>query len=299
MKKDIKYILLFAIAASIVISACKKTPYSFGKILTPSNIVINTTIQGASSNATGDGSGNITISVSSANARAYKIYFGDGDSVFTTTGLASYKYTKLDTNLYTITVNAIGTGGAISTLSKQVKVLYQFQIPVDIISNLTNGSSKSWILDSQTTGHFGVGPSSTFSPDYYAASPGSRASFSCSYTGVVTFNIVGSNGISMNDNNSGSTFLIAAATGFYGQAGGDGCYVLNTGGTKPLGFSLANTGSSASNSTGIQFSVPGNGLVDFGMGATSYEILSLSSTSMALRCIGADGNAWYQIFKAQ
>lgn len=300
MRKNINYILLFAVAASLMMaSACKKTQYSFGKIVTPTNVVISTTIQGASSNPTGDGSGKVKISVSANNALAYKIYWGDGDSLVTPLDTASHNYTKLDTNSYTIIVNAIGTGGATSTQSKQIKVLYSFQIPADVLMNLTNGSSKNWVLDNDTTGHFGVGQASLFFPNYYAATPNSRGGFSCSYTSVITLAKSGANTITLNDNNGGSSFIIAAATSFYGQSGGDGCYIVNPGGTKPLGFSAANTGSNSSNSTGIQFSVPGNGLVDFGTGATTYELLSLSPTAFAIRDIGSDGNAWYQIFKAQ
>jgi hypothetical protein len=297
MKKNINYILLFLIAASISIGSCKKTDYTFGQIKTPSNIVITPTIQGASLNATGDGSGNISLKVSATNALAYKIYWGTGDSTLSTTGTATYKYTTLDTNSYTITVNAIGTGGAISTASKQIKVLYQYQIPTSVITMLTNNSSKKWMAAKDTAGNFGVGPISDFTPDYYAAGPNQEPA--CGYDDVITFTQAGSNSVTINVNNQGSSFLIGASTAFYGQSGPDGCYVVNTGGTKTLSFYGANPGSSASNSTGIEFNVPGNGLIDFGTGAVNYEILSITSNTIVLRDVGIDGNAWYQILKAQ
>ena len=253
-------------------NSCRKTDYSFGNIKTPSNITITTNIQGANTaNPTGDGSGNITVSVTATDAITYKIYFGNGDSVLTPLGTASYKYTVLDTNTYTITVNAIGTAGAMSSLSKQVKVLYKYQIPANILANLTKGTSKTW--------------------------PNEKPS--CAYGSMVTFTQVGTNGMTINDNNGGSSFLIGAATSFYGQSGGDGCYPITTGGTKTLGFSAANSGSNSSNSTGVQFTVPGNGIIGFGTGGSTYEIISLSSTVMMVRNIGSDGNAWYQILKAQ
>jgi hypothetical protein len=298
MKRNIKYYLLLALALSTVVVACKKATYSFGQIITPSGLTLTPIIQGANTaNPTGDGSGNVSFTVAASNALSYKIYFGNGDSVLTSTGQASCKYTKLDTNTYTVTVNAIGTGGSVSTLSKQIKVLYKYQIPANIIALLTNGSSKNWGVAKDTVGHFGVGPAATFSPDYYKAQPNEKPT--CAYAGTITFTQVSANVISMNDNNLGSSFLIGAATGFYGQGGGDGCYVVNTGGTKTLGFSGANTGSSPSNSTGVQFNVPGTGLVNFGTGAVNYEILSLTSTVMVLRNIGIDGNAWYQILRAK
>jgi hypothetical protein len=296
MKRNKNYILLFVAAAAMLIGACKKTDYTFGKIKTPSNVVISAAIQGAGTNPTGDGSGNVTVTVTATNALAYKIYWGTGDSTLTSTGTATYKYTTLDTNLYTVTVNAIGTAGSTTTASKQIKVLYQYQIPDNIIQDLTGGSTKNWMVEKDTVGNFGVGPNSDFTPDYYTAQPNEKPA--CAYAGIITFTLATPNSITINDNNFGSSFLIAASTAFYGQSGGDGCYVVNTGGTKTLAFGASNTGSSSSNSTGVVFTVPGDGLVDFGTGGVSYELLQLSPNVMVLRNIGIDGNAWYQILKA-
>ena len=298
MKKNISHFLIFVFTACIMLVGCKKAQYSFGPIKTPSNLSITATLQGLNTaNPTGDGSGNISVSVNATNALSYKIYWGTGDSVLTTTGSASYKYTKLDTNTFTLTVNAIGTGGATSTLSKQIKILYKYQIPGSIITLLTNGSSKNWMIAKDVAGHFGVGPTSSFTPDWYQAQPNEKPA--CAYAGTITFTQLSANTITMNDNNLGSSFIIGAATAFYGQSGGDGCYVINTGGTKTLGFSGATSGSNASNSTGIQFNVPGTGLVNFGTGGVTYEIISLTNSVMVLRNIGIDGNAWYQTLKAQ
>lgn len=298
MKKNKLYLLLFFLAATALIAACKKTDYSFGKIKTPANIVITTTVAGATaSNPTGDGSGNITVAVTADNALTYKIYFGNGDSVLAPGGKVSYQYTTLDTNQYTITVNAVGTGGATSTLSKQVRVLYMYQIPANIVALMTGGSSKKWMIAKDTSGNLGVGPPATFSPDYYKAGPNEKPT--CAYGSVVTFTQVGSAGMSILDNNNGNTFVISNAISYYGLSGGEGCYGINTGGTKTLGFSVAKSGSSPANSTGIQFNVPGNGLVGFGTGGSTYEIISLSSTVMVLRNMSADGSlAWYQILRS-
>lgn len=295
MKRNLKYVLLLALAAPIFFSACKKTVYTFGNIKTPSNVTITTAIQGASLNATGDGSGNIKVTVAGTNALAFKIYWGDGDSLLTTLDTASHKYTKLDTNVYTITVNAIGTAGSTSTISKQVTVLYQFQIPADVMTALTNNSTKNWVPYADTTGNFGVGPASDYTPDYYQAGPNEKPT--CAYDGVITFTQSGTNSITMNDNNQGQSFIIAAATTFYGQSGGDGCYAVATGGIKPISLGTANTGGGSS--TGLQFSVPGTGLINFGTGSTTYQLIKLTDKVMILRDIGIDGNAWYQILKAQ
>lgn len=297
MKKIINQILLVGVFMSVFAAGCKKTDYTFGKIITPGDITITATIQGSGANATGDGSGNVTISVKAANALAYKIYFGTGDSVLSATGQVSYKYTTLDTNLYTITVNAIGTGGATTTASTQVKVFYLFPIPANIMTDFTGGSAKNWKIAADTAHNFGVGPANSFTDSYYYAQPNEKPA--CAYGSIITFTKTGPNSMTINDNNQGQSFLIGASTAFYGQSGGDGCYVVNTGGTKTINFGAANSGSTANNSTGIQFTVPGDGLVGFGTGSTTYEILQLSPTVMVLRDIGIDGNAWYQILRAQ
>jgi hypothetical protein len=297
MKNNLTYILSFVGVVVITIIACKKTDYSFGKIKTPTNLTITATVQGVdATHPTGDGSGNVTITATASDALTYKIYFGNGDSVLTTSGTVTHKYTTLDTNLYTISVNAIGTGGAISTMTQQVKVLYTFQIPADIMAALTNDASAVWMIHKDTTGHFGVGPNSTFSADYYKANPNEKPT--CAYDDEITFKKEGPNSISMTVDNKGESFLISASFGFYGVSGNaDGCFSISTGGTKSISFGAATSGSGPANSTGIQFTVPGNGIVDFGTGGSTYEILSLSSGIMSIRNIGIDGNAWYQILK--
>lgn len=299
MKHTLRYIILFVFIAIGTIVACKKTEYSFGKIKTPTNIAITAAVQGVDgAHPNGDGSGNVTITVTATDAITYKIYFGNGDSVLSSTGVVTYKYTTLDTNTYTISVNAIGTGGAMSTLNKQVKVFYTFPIPADLMTALTNDASLTWVIYKDTAGHFGVGPSSTFSADWYKANPNEKPM--CAYDDEITFTKEGPNSISMTVDNKGESFLIGAAVAFYGQSGSsDGCYAISTGGAKTIAFGTATSGSNASNSTGIQFTVPGNGIVDFGTGGKTYEILYLSSGVMSLRNMGIDGNAWYQILKVK
>lgn len=295
MKKNINYILLFVMAFGMLLGACKKTEYSFGSIKTPSNIVIVPTIQGSSANPTGDGSGKVRIALTAKDAISYKVLWGDGDSSLTSLDTVSHIYTTLDTNSYTITVNAIGTGGAISTLSKQIKVLYEFPIPANVMAEFTDGTSKTWVPYADTVANFGVGPNSDYTPDYYAAQPNEKPA--CAYDGTIVFTKTGTSSMTINVGNDGSSFLIGAATAFYGQSGGDGCYVVTTGGTLPVSFSGANTGGGTS--PGFQFKVPGNGLIGFGTGGTTYQVTFLTNHTMILRNIGSDGNAWYQILKAQ
>lgn len=292
---------ILAVAFTIVVafvSACKKTEYKFGDIKTPENLTITTTVLGVdASNPNGNGTGRVAITVTASNALNYKFDFGDGKTQMVPEGSITYKYASPGTNEYTITVNAIGTGGAVSTISKKVKVFVAFEIPALILSNLTGGSSKVWVTDKDAPGHFGVGPKTEFSPIWYSATPNTREA--CAYDDEITFSKDANNNVFMSIDNKGQSFSIGASSSFYGFGGGDACFGINTGGNKKLVFMDATSASTPANSTRIQFDVPGNGIINFGTGGTTYEILSLTPTQIHLRNIGIDGNSWYQKLKVK
>lgn len=294
MITNIKSTAIIFLAMLVGFSSCKKDKYSFGDIKTPTGLALTAVVAGVdATNQFGNGTGKVDITVTAANALSYKIDFGDGTAAqLVPTGVIQYRYGNPGTTTYTITVNAIGTAGVISTISKQVKVFVNFVIPADILQNLTNGSSKVWQTDHDAPGHFGVGAADQFVPNYYSATPNSREA--CAYDDDITFSKDANDNVKMSIDNKGASFSIAAATAFYGFAGGDGCYAINTGGIRPLIFMNSTTASTPAQSTRIQFTVPGNGIINFGTGGTSYEILSITNTQINLRNIGIDGNSWYQ-----
>lgn len=281
---------LLACIIVMAVASCKKENYSFGDLKAPTDLSLALTVAGVdATNPNGSGTGAVKITASSKNALTYNIDFGDGNTKLVPTGDITYKFTTPGTSTYTITVNAIGTGGAISTISKQIKVFVAFEIPPAIIASLTGGSSKVWITDKSAMGHFGVGPVSEFTPMWYEATPNSREA--CAYDDEITFALGANNTISMAVNNKGTSFATGFATAFYGLSGADGCYAINTGGNKVLAFMNATSGSTAAVSSQIQFSVPGNGIINFGTGGSIYEIMKYTSTTITLRNIGADGNS--------
>lgn len=290
----LKYIIPSCLVIGLLaIGSCKKESYSFGEIKAPTDLSLTTTVVGANAtNPDGDGSGSVTITASAKDALTYKILYGDGDSAIVPAGTITYKYKTPGTADYTITVNAVGTGGAVSTISKKVRVYVNFVIPEAIVNTLTNGASRVWITDRNTPGHFGVGPIDGFTPSWYAAAPNERSP--CAYDDEITFTLVSPNNISMTVDNKGESFSIGASSAFYGFSGGDNCFAINTGGTKKLAFMNATSGSTPAVSTGVQFAVPGNGIINFGTGGTTYEILAYTANTLFLRNVGADGNAWYQ-----
>jgi hypothetical protein len=297
MKRNIKTIIAIFLFTGTLLSACKKEEYSFGELVAPKDVTLTTVITGATTAApTGNGTGEVSITSTASNVITYKVDYGDGITEIVPSGTIKHKYSEPGTKDYTITVNAIGTGGLTSTISKKVRVFVDFQIPADILAALTGGATKVWITDKNTLGHFGVDDATRDNTDinnwWYKADPNTREPFA--YDDEITFSKDANNAVFINVDNKGASFSIGAATSFYGFSGGDGSYPINTGGNKRLSFSNATSGFNASNSTGIRFVVPGNGIVNFGTGGNSYEIISISATKITLRNIGADGNAWYQ-----
>lgn len=297
MITKIKSFIIVFLITGIGFIACKKTEYTFGEIKTPSGLVLNAVVAGVdATNPNGNGSGNVTITVDASNAINYKIDFGDGKTKIVSAGTFTYKYSTPGTNEYTIIVNAAGTGGTISTISKKVKIFVAFEIPAAIVQSLTGGTSKVWVTDAGADGHFGVGPSDMWTPFWYAATPNSREA--CAYDDEITFT---KNGLSilMSVDNKGQSFSIGASSSFYGFGGGDACLDINAGGSKKLVFFESTNTPSNVTSTNIKFDVPGNGIINFGTGGTTYEILSITDTKLFLRNIGIDGNSWYQKLKVK
>lgn len=298
MKNFINKFNLILFIAFLSLSACTKDEYSFGDLSSPAQLTLKTVIQGVdATNLYGDGTGKVSIELSSSNTINYKVDFGDGQIKMLSPGTTVYKYSTPGTNEYTITVIANGKGGTTSTITKKMKVFVAFEIPQAILTGLTGGSSKVWKTDNEANAHFGVGPTNTFFPDWYSATPNQREPEM--YDDEITFTKDANNNISISVDNKGLSFILGAAVSYYGFSGPEGTYALNTGGTKKLIFMDATSTSTAANSTRVQFTVPGNGIVNVGTGSNTYEILSITDTSVNLRTIGADGNAWYQKLKVK
>ncbi|MCX6167302.1 MAG: PKD domain-containing protein [Sphingobacteriales bacterium] len=296
MKTIVKSFSLFAIGCLTLLSACKKEEYSFGELKNPSGLALTTTLQGAATaTPNGDGSGNVSITLAASNVINFKVDFGDGQTQIVSPGTLVHQYANPGTFEYTITVTANGKGGAVSNLSKKITVLRLFNIPTAIMTGLTGGTSKIWIADKDAWGHIGVGPATSFYPEWYGAAANSRTA--AEYDDELTFTKTGANSISLVLDNKGNTFIIPDYAGYYSLAGG--MNTLNTTGTKALAFTDATSNTTTANSTRIKFTVPGHGLLSWGVGTNTYEILAITSTTLSVRSIGADGNAWYQKFKVK
>jgi len=299
MKMNIKALIVMLAVAAMGFSSCKKAEYNFGSINTPTNLTVTATVAGVSaSTPNGAGTGQVAFTLNATNAITYRVDYGDGTNPqMVAAGTINYKFTNPGTSTYTVVITAVGTGGVTSTITKQVTVFVLYSIPPEIVANLTGGSSRTWITDNLAPGHVGVGPADGFTPSYYAADPNQRDP--CLYDDLMTFTKNSDGTISLSIDNKGKSFLIGASTVFYGTSGGDGCYALDLSASRKLTFMDATSTSTTANSTRVQFVVPGNGLINFGTGGSTYEILALSATGISLRNIGIDGLAWYQKLKVK
>ena len=130
MRNYIKIFALFILALAIGVTSCKKETYSFGELKAPTDLTLNAVVEGVdASNPNGNGTGKVAITTTANSALTYSIDYGDGVKEVVSSGVITHKYSDPGTATYTITVNAIGTGGSISTISKTVSVFVAFVIP--------------------------------------------------------------------------------------------------------------------------------------------------------------------------
>ncbi len=289
-----KTVFFIFLTSLLSITSCKKSELE--EVVVPTNLNVTTAIVGTGeSTPNGDGSGRVSISVSATNAESYEVDFGDGNVYTIPSGSASYRYYTVGVNDYTIKVSAIGAGGGVAKATKSVKVLVSNKLPLDLVTKLTNNSAKVWVIDKDAVGHVGFGLATEFTPSLYQAAANTLSD--CVYDDEVTFVQDGNNNIALTLDNKGNSAIIGKAASLYGLSGGDDCYglKLNTDNVQSLAFAPAS--SNAPNSTKIQFTLSGNGLISIGTGAKTYEILSVTANSLVLRNIGVDGQAWYMKFK--
>lgn len=172
------YIMLFSLTAAFY--GCQENDYTFGEIITPSNIIITSEIVGAdASNPNGNGSGVVNFTATADNAVSYKFVYNGAETV-ALSGKHSISFSNLGLNSYTVTVVASGTAGVSSSKIVQVEVLSTYAPPEDLKSRLfgfdpgnpTAASSRTWKIQSAKSNHFGLGPvGGSQVAEFYGAAP--------------------------------------------------------------------------------------------------------------------------------
>ena len=294
MKSSLKN-LLGILAILIIISSCKKITYTLGDLTPPSNVVVTTVVQGQdASHPNGDGSGNVTISISSDYALSYKVDYDVStpvDLIYIPSGSVTHKYTTTGLHTYTITAVVYGKGGVSTSVTKDVTVQSDFVPDATLVTNLTNDASKTWVVDKSVPGQLGVGPwSGSATPDWWSAGVNEKvACCNCFYTATFTFTKVSSTSYTLQASTPNGAFTkTGSLTSLPGipATGDEGCYNY-AGGTSAFSLIPASTGISSSKSTQTSIELSGNAtFIGYGATLKEYEILSISPTAMYPRGAG-------------
>jgi len=309
MTRSIKFfsaILTLTLLLALSFGGCKKKEYSMGDLTAPTEVVINTTIVGQdATHPNGDGSGDVSFTLTGKNVLSYKIDYNAADGIsleHLPTGKATKKYTTVGTNTYRVTVVAYGAGGTSTTVTKDIIVRSDFTPAASIVSNLTGTGSKTWKVNKDIPAHFGVGPWSATSvtPEWWSAAINEKVSCcNCFYTATYTFTKAanGSYSLTVASPDGAFTKTGALAGGLPGipASGGEDCYSY-AGGTSSFTFVPSSSGIAASTpSTKTAILLGGNNTyIGYGAVLKEYEILSITANALYLRVQGTEtGNAWY------
>lgn len=181
--KKFNYIKILFFATALAFLGCQENEYSFGEIITPSNITITTEIVGVdAANPNGDGSGVVNFTATADNAVAYKYVF-NGTETVSLSGKQTISFSTIGLNSYTVTVVASGTAGVSSSKSIQVDVLSTYSPPEDLLQKLygfdpanpSAASSQTWKIHATKPGHFGLGPVGGAMNQFFGAGPDEKA----------------------------------------------------------------------------------------------------------------------------
>ncbi len=304
MKRSIKN-LTFICLILFGVAGCSETEYSMGELNAPTDVTITANIAGVDTDhPNGDGSGDVEFVLSGNNVLSYMIDYDAADGInfqHLSSPVVTRKYTSIGLNSYTVTVLAYGPGATSTVVTKEIQVRSDFTPEQYIIDALTGSGSKTWRVNKDVAGHFGVGPwaDGSVTPEWWSAPPNDKEGCcNCFYTARFTFSQT-PGGFSLTSDTPDGAFTKtgALAGGLPGipAAGEEGCYPYG-GGTSTFSFVPSSTGVAASTpSTKTAISLAGNEtFIGYGALLKEYEILSISDTEMYLRVQGTEtGNAWY------
>jgi hypothetical protein len=303
--------ILYLFFATLLLWGCEKEDNTFGDITEPSGLQIMAVVVGADdANPEGDGSGLVNFTATAQDAITYKYVFSDGTSEVAPTGELVKRFTQVGVNTYSITVVASGTGGVSTSSTIEVTVRSEFD-DAEAIQFLTGGSSKTWYWAADEPGHLGVGQNdanaeANYFANFYQATPFEKDGADealCLYQDEMTFTLDGSTLLYQLDNNGQTYFNAAYESVANGSAGFDFCYDFEVLG-EPQVVNLAPSESFvaqndiAGQTRGTVMNFSEGGFMSYYIGATSYEILSITNNRLVVRAVqGNDaGLAWYHIF---
>ena len=313
--KTVKKILIMFCAFALVTS-CQEEEAEFGAIQAPSNVTVTTEIVGQDAdNPNGDGSGFVIIKASADNASGFTFNYGDGTDGIVPSGEVTHRFSQVGVNTYTIVVNALGTGGLSTTISTEVEVFSSFDDPEakQLLSGGA-GNSKTWYLAASEPGHLGVGGTIDIAadafwfPSFYAAQPFEKCGAEisdCLCDDELTFSLDENGQLTMVLNNNGQTFFNVGHVDAGGgsDAGEDVCLDFDTSGTSivslsPTAFDWDLVPDPDFEGRGTTMTLSDGKFMGYYVGSSTYEIISVTNSSLYVRTIDGNNPAlyWYHKF---
>lgn len=304
-----QFLLLTAMA--LLFFTCDQEEYTFGELTAPANLNLETTVVGQTDVLpNGDGSGQVEFVATADNAITYKFIFSDGSEQVVPSGRLTKRFNVVGINTFEVTVVASGTAGIATTLTSEVTVESTFSDP-EVLGFLTGDGSKTWYWAADEPGHLGVGQNdgnieANYFANFYQAAPFEKDAADealCLYQDEMVFTSDGDN-IFFQLNNSGQTYFNGSYESVAGGSNGfDFCYDFATATTPQLvqlapasSFVVDNNIAGQTRGTDMVFS--DGGFMSYYIGATTYEILSLTNNRMVVRAVQGNNAAlaWYHIF---
>ena len=312
--KQIKYIVSLCLTIALFTS-CEDDNNEFGPITAPTNVQVSAEIVGQDAdNPYGDGDGFVTFTVTAENGITYQFNFGDGNSEVAASGVVTHRYSKTGVNDYTVIINAVGTGGALSSTSVDVRVFSSFEDleALSFLAGANEGDTKTWVWASDIPLHIGLGPvtedygGGEFAwPNWWNAIEANDPEKSCMYTNEFVFTNT-ENGLTF-EQTAGPAFVPGAYASIIG-VDGDTCHdetvATTMFGVKNVAFSPSTSKAAVEGSYDdvpyrmTSFQLSDGGFMGWYIGETVYDIISISATELHVRFIQEGGGfAWYAKYK--
>ncbi|MFV9551839.1 family 16 glycosylhydrolase [Algibacter sp. PT7-4] len=312
--KNIKYYIGLFLTLVLISTSCQDDDAVIGDLIAPTNVTISAEVVGVDAeNPYGDGSGIVKFKSTADNEITYQFDFGDGKKGLSPSGEIEHRFTVTGVNTYTVVVNAVGTGGIMSSATINVEVFSSFSDleAVEMLSGNVVGGSKTWYWSSNIPLHVGLGPveddygNGEFAWEAWwnAIGPWDEEKY-CMYTNEFVFTRL-EEGVTF-EQTVGPAFVPGTYAGVIG-VDGDTCHDETV---APTMFGLKNVSFAPSSSKaavegsyneqpyrGTTFEISDGGFMGWYVGASTYDIISISDDLLEVRIIEAGGgNAWYHKF---
>ncbi|HEY9044888.1 MAG TPA: PKD domain-containing protein [Ohtaekwangia sp.] len=277
--KKLLYNILWILCIQVLLFACKEDDAELGSVPTETDAAFTYAPTAAKPNI-------LDFTASSA-AFLKKWDFGNGKTAEGDNVQGVFP----EKGSYVVTLTVYTSGGSVSS-SQTVEIAETDPTLLDlpIYNMLTGGNSdldgKTWVVDSKTAGHFGLGPVEGTGPDWYKAGANEKDGAGL-YDDKYTFKLAG---FSYTQQTNGDVFInTQQASNFPGAQPSSGDYKAPYTPPANLTWSITETG-------GKQYlKISSGGFIGYYTGVNTYEIVTIEENQLFLRYTDAANAAfaWY------